>query len=322
MKKIKWGILGPGKIANKFASDLRSVEGSELYAVASRSVEKARDFARNHVASKYYGSYQELMEDPEVDVVYIATPHVFHHEQTLLCLKHKKAVLCEKPFAMNRKQVEEMITYSRKQDTFLMEAMWTHFLPHFQYLKDLVYSGKYGQIRELKADFGFNAPFDKNSRLYNKNLGGGSLLDIGIYPVFMALSMLGKPKEINAQAVFCKTNIDEECRVIFHYENGVSAKLNSNINKETDTTATILLEKATIRLNSRFHEPTTISLITSEGEKTKDFRVNTYGYNYEAAHVAEMLRSGRKESNEMSFQKSLQLIDLLDKIREEIRLEY
>lgn len=322
MKKIKWGILGLGKIANKFASDLQSVEGSELYAVASRSVDKSRDFSKNHGAHKFYGNYQELLKDEEVDVIYIATPHVFHYEQTLLCLEHKKAVLCEKPFAMNSVQVEEMINTSRKQNTFLMEAMWTQFLPHFKYVKEIVDSGKYGKVRNLKADFGFNAPFDKKSRIYNKNIGGGSLLDIGIYPVFMALNVLGIPEKISAKAAFCETDVDTECSTIFHYENGIEAELNSNIQKKTDTTATILLDKATIKVNSRFHEPTSVSLITSEGEETKDFTTNTYGYNYEAAHVAEMLRAGRKESNEMTFQKSLHLIELLDRIREEIGLEY
>lgn len=322
MKTIKWGILGLGKIAGKFATGLKDVEGAELYAVASRSKSKAETFAKEYNATKLFSSYEAMLKDEALDVVYIATPHVFHHQQTLLCLDHKKAVLCEKPFAINKEQVVEMIAKAKKENVFLMEAMWTQFLPHFEFVLDLIESEKYGKIKNLKADFGFPAPVDLDKRLYNKDLGGGSLLDIGIYPIFMAMSALGTPEKIQASAKFSETCIDTECDMVFEYKNGVEAELGSSIIKQTPTAAIIQFEKATITLNTRFHEPTSVTIQTPEGEETKEFKVNSNGYNFEAEHVQKMLLEGKTESTEMTFEKSLQLIELLDQVRDQIGLEY
>ena len=320
--KIKWGIIGPGKIAAKFATSLRHVEDAELFAVASRSLERAREFINKNGGKKAFGSYEEMLQDEEVDVIYIATPHVFHYEHTLLCLQNGKAVLCEKPFAINRRQVEEMISTAKEKQVFLMEAMWTPFLPHIEYVIDRVNLGKYGKIKKLTADFGFNAPFNETGRLFSIKLGGGSLLDIGIYPVFLALHSLGIPKKIEAKAQLGKTEVDEVCDVIFSYPGGVTAKLHSTIVKKTPTVAEFELEKASIRISSRWHEPATVTISTPQGAETKSFNVASYGYEYEARHVNEMLRKGRIESDVMSFEKSLQLISLLDQIRKEIKLEY
>ncbi len=320
--KIKWGILGPGKIAGKFAFGLTHVKDAELYAIGSRSLSRATDFAKEWKAKKAYGSYKEMLQDEEINVVYIATPHVFHFEHTLLCLKHKKAVLCEKPFAMNKEQVEQMIATARQEKVFLMEAMWTQFLPHFRFVIDLLKSEKFGRIKNLKADFGFSASFNEKSRLFDKKLGGGSLLDIGIYPVFMALSALGKPEKITAKATIGTTSIDEDCDIVFHYSNGVKAELGSSVIKNTPTTAVIELENANILINSRFHEPTTVVITSENGVETKEFGVASNGYNFEAEHVQEMLKKGRIESDQMTFKKSLNLISLLDEIRKEIELEY
>ena len=321
-EKIKWGILGPGKIAKKFSLGLKHVKDAELYAVGSRSLARASEFTIEAGAKKYYGSYEELVKDEEVDVIYIATPHVFHYEHTLLCLKNKKAVLCEKPFAMNTSQVEEMIATATREKVFLMEAMWTQFLPHFQFVMDLLRSEKYGKVTNLKADFGFSAPYNVEGRLFKNALGGGSLLDIGIYPVFLALSSLGKPQKITAKATIGKTRIDEDCDVVFHYPNNVLAELGSSIVKETPTAAIILLERARIIISSRFHEPASVTIVTDQGEETKSFEVASNGYNFEAEHVQEMLRKGETESDQMTFAKSLELIGLLDEIRTEIKLEY
>ncbi len=321
-KTIKWGILGPGRIAKKFTLGLRQLENAELYAIGSRSLERATEFAKQEGAQKAYGSYLEMLQDPELDVVYIATPHVFHFEHTLLCLKNKKAVLCEKPFAINKAQVEEMIATAKQEQVFLMEAMWTQFLPHFQFVMDLLESGKYGKIKNLKADFGFAANYDVEGRLFNKSLGGGSLLDIGIYPVFFALSSLGKPERISAKAKIGKTEIDEELDIVFHYSGETKAELHSSIINDTPTTATIELEKAKIFIDSRFHEPASVTVTTQKGEITKEFPVVPLGYQFEAEHVQEMLQQGKTESDQMSFAKSLELISLLDEIRKEIELEY
>lgn len=321
-EKINWAIIGPGKIARKFATSLKEVKDAQLYAVASRSLERATSFAEEFEAKKVFSSYKEMLLDEKIDVVYIATPHTFHHEHTLLCLNHGKPVLCEKPFAINREQVEEMIATAKEKNVFLMEAMWTQFLPHIKYLMELLQKGEFGKINKLTADFGFDAPFNENGRLFLKSLGGGSLLDIGIYPVFLALHTLGKPQKIEAKAKLGRTNVDEDCDVIFRYSDGVKAELKSSIVKMTPTIAILELERATIKIASRWHEPSTLSITTPTGTEVKTFEVASLGYEYEAMHVQEMLRQGRTESNVMSFEKSLELISLLDEIRRQIGLEY
>ncbi len=323
-KNIRWGILGCGKIAHKFAEDLSSIPNAKLYAVASRNLQKAQDFASIHEQTPIitFGSYEELCKDNAIDVIYIATPHVFHYENTLMCLNYKKAVLCEKPFAMNCAQVKEMIRMAKKHDVFLMEALWTYFLPHYTHVLNLIQSKKFGSVKSITADFGFDAPFDEDSRLFDKKLGGGSLLDVGIYPLFAALSILGYPKNISAEAKIGKTEVDETCTIQLDYGSGVTASLFSAITQKTDTTAVIELEKGTIHINSRFHEPSSITIIEGKQSKCITFDVTTNGYNFEAMHVQEMLIQNRTESTLMTFAKSKQLIRLLDTVREKIDLKY
>jgi predicted dehydrogenase len=321
-KTFNWGILGAGKIAGKFTKDLTKVPGAVLYAVASRSADKAEEFARAHEIKLSYGSYLELVEDKNIDIIYVATPHVFHFEHSMLCLEHKKAVLCEKPLGINLGQVETMISLARQKNVFLMEALWTQFLPHFNYVKKLVDSKEYGRLLGLEADFGFNAPLDPEKRIYNKELGGGSLMDVGIYPVFLALSLLGNPEDIVADATIGTTGVDENCTLQLLYPKGVKAKLYSAINETTPTTATLRFEEATVTINSRFHEPSSVSIEFNGKLETKEFPVTTLGYNFEAAHVQNMLEEDRTESNLMTFEKSLNLIELLDAIRSKIGLVY
>ncbi|WP_299439406.1 Gfo/Idh/MocA family oxidoreductase [uncultured Aquimarina sp.] len=321
-KKYCWGIIGCGKIAHKFAEDLATIPNATLYAVASRDTKKAKDFGKAYNVFRCYGSYQELITDPKVDIIYIATPHVFHYENTLMCLHHKKAVLCEKPFAMNSKQVKEMIAVAKRNNTFLMEALWTYFLPHYIYALKAIKSNDLGTIKNLKADFGFASSYDPKNRLFNKKLGGGSLLDVGIYPLFAALSILGNPDKIEANATFDKNGIDENCTMLLTYKNNVQASLYSSITKETNTEAIIELEKGIITINTRFHEPSSV-IITKNGiSKLHEFPVSTNGYSFEAIHVQEMLAQGTMESTVMTFETSLQLINLLDTVRNKINLQY
>ena len=181
------GNFSPGEIAHKFANGLQFVPGARLQAVGSRNLDRAKAFATQYHAAKSYGSYEELAADPEVDIIYIATPHSFHMENTLLCLEHGKAVLCEKPIAINSQQVQAMIDASQQHKTFLMEALWSRFLPNILKAKDLMESGVIGKANHLAVDFGFEASYDPDSRLFNPALGGGALLDIGIYPLFFAV---------------------------------------------------------------------------------------------------------------------------------------
>ena len=320
-KTIKWGIIGLGKIANKFATDLATIENATLVAVASRSKENAIEFAAKHNATKAYGSYTDLVNDAAVDAIYIATPHSFHKEHTLLCLQHKKAVLCEKPFAMNLQEVEEMIAVAKENNVLLMEALWTFFLPHFNYVLELVKNEKFGKLKNLEADFGFFPVYDETSRVFKKEVGGGSLLDIGIYPIFAALSTLGKPNSINANATFFKNGADAECTMSFNY-NDAKATLKSTLLENTPTQAIFTFETAVVKMNTKFHEPSTVTIIKNNTEKTIDFNYKTIGYNYETEHFNQLLREGKKESTIMTFDFSKTLIKTLDEVRALIGLKY
>ena len=321
IKIIRWGILGLGHIARKFSQDITSVHGTELYAVASRSHQKASSFANEFQVSISYDSYESLVKDPLVDAVYIATPHSFHKEHAILCLQHKKAVLCEKPFAMNLQEVTEMIRVAKNNNTLLMEALWTAFLPHFQYVKNSIKNKNFGKIIHLEADFGFKSTHSVESRVLKKDLGGGSLLDIGIYPVFAALSTLGVPKSIEADATFFTNGADSSCEMIFNYDNA-KAILKSTFLKETPTEAVFTCEHGVIKINTRFHQPTTITLLQNGIEEHVDFSAKTFGYNFEIEHFNQLLRDHKKESDLMSFSFSKDLIATLDLIRKKINLNY
>jgi predicted dehydrogenase len=321
-KTIKWGIIGLGKIAHKFAEDLKKVPNCELHAVASRTKHKAQKFAKKHKANKAFGSYTDLINEGAVDAVYIATPHAFHKRDTLLCLEQKIAVLCEKPLAMNLEEVKSMIDAACHHKVLLMEALWTRFLPSYNYVLDLVRNKTYGNIISLEADFGFKKDFDNSSRLFNKSLGGGSLLDIGIYPIFAALTLIGIPDNISATAEFFKNDVDASCEIIFQYKDKVTAKLKSSFKEDTPTIAKIQFEEATVILNRQFHAPTSVTLIRSKQSNRIKFPVKTHGYNYEISHFNDLLRAGKTQSDLMSFQKSLELIGLLDQVREIIDLHY
>ena len=322
-KIINWGIIGLGNIANKFAQDLLTVENAKLYAVASRSLKKATEFAQKYNANIAYGSYESLAKDSNIDAVYIATPHVFHKENTLLCLENGIAVLCEKPFAMHTEEVEQMIAKAKEKNVLLMEALWTYFLPHYQFVLKELANKTYGNILKLEADFGFKSNHSKTSRVWEKSLGGGSLLDIGIYPIFAALSTLGKPKNIKAQATFTDTKVDSSCDIEFNYDENVTAILKSSFIEDTPTEAVFYCEKGTIKINTQFHCPTTVTLIDVNGkEKTLDFNYKTIGYNYEIEHFNKLLRNEKTESNIMTFDFSEQLIKALDDVRNIINLHY
>lgn len=320
-KNIRWGIIGLGKIARKFAQDLSTIPNCELYAVASRSQERAEGFARDFQAEKVFHSYEDLANCTEVDAVYIATPHSFHKEHSILCLQKKKAVLCEKPFAMNWEEVEEMISVAKENDVLLMEALWTYFLPHYNYVLDLIANETYGKVESLQADFGFFTPFNDESRVFQKEVGGGSLLDIGIYPIFAALTSLGMPDSIEAQATFFDNGADSSCEMIFQYPNA-KAFLKSTLLEQTPTQAIFTCEKATIRINSRFHQPSSVTIQQGTKEETITFPHTTNGYSFETEHFNELLRNDRKESDVMSFEMSKNLIQLLDTVRKRIHLSH
>ena len=318
----RWGMLAPGKIAHKFASGLQYVPGAELYAIASRDEVKAKNFADQYHAPVSYGSYEALATDPLVDIIYIATPHTFHMENTLLCLEHGKAVLCEKPLAINSYQVETMIQSAKENDSFLMEAVWSRFLPNIHRAKELVESGKIGVINHLEADFGFKADYDPHSRLFDPALGGGALLDIGIYPLFFALYLFGVPNKVESEAKLAPTGVDESCRVKLTFAGGETANIYITVTEFTAVEARIEGDQGTIHLPNRWYQPGNLAITTEHGTEdiVMDFVGN--GYNYQAVEVMNCLKEGRRESTRWSHNDSLQLMRLMDEIREQCGIEY
>ncbi len=325
-KTIRWGILGCGKIAKKFASDLQWVKNAQLIAVGAREQTTADAFAKDFPAKYKHASYQSLVENPEVDVIYIATPHAFHHEHTMLCLKNKKAVLCEKAFAMNYQEAKEMIDFARHQKVFLMEAFWTRFLPHYQKTKELIAQGKMGTIKYINAEFGFKPTPPIAPRIYDPALGGGSLLDIGIYPVFLALDILGKPDHISASMVAASSGVDDQCSIQFQYNNGAIAHLFSTFASDLATGADIAGDRGRIRLTHRFHGPTTqlefYPNIVDSLEVLPFEKAKGNGYEYEAQHVTECLQKGLVESPIRKLDDTLVLMETLDAIRKKAGIKY
>ncbi len=326
MKTIKWGILGTGSIARKFASDLQFAEGSELVAVGSRSKKGADDFAAEFPVKHCHYSYEELVRNTEVDVIYIATPHNLHYENTLLCLNHNKAVLCEKPFAINSRQASEMIALAREKKLFLMDARWTKFLPHFIKLKEMIAAGMLGEIKAVLANFGFKPLPPVNPRLFEPELGGGTIMDIGIYNVFMAMDVLGKPDHIDAVMTPASTGVDEQCAILFRYKSGAMAQLFSSFSTNMATDMDICGTNGRIRLTSRFYEPSSTIEYYGDGNAEKQLiaveKGGGGGYNYEAAHVNECLRNGLTESPVIPFADTLLLMETLDKIRQLAGVRY
>lgn len=320
---INWGILGLGKIAGKFAKDLQLVADASLHAVASRSQDKADAFAKEHHATAAYASYEELIEDPNVDVIYVATPHKYHADWTMACLRAGKAVLCEKPFAMNEKQVRAMIDAAKAHQVFLMEALWTRFFPSTRYVLEACQSGKIGTLRSVQADFGFTADYDPEGRLFNKALGGGALLDIGIYPLYISYLLLGNPEHVSAQAHLGPTGVDHSNAMMLAYPGDVQAMLTSTLTAATQTEAWIYGSKGAIRMHSRFHHCEKVSIYEGQEEvETLTFPYPGGGYQFEIEEVVRCLQQGKLESDLMSHQNSLDLIRLLDQVRSMVGLDY
>lgn len=322
-KVLKWGIIAPGRIAHQFAQDLSLSKNGRLHAVASRSLDRAKEFAKTYNADFAFGSYSEMLSKCQLDVVYVASPHVYHSEHSLLCLNQKIPVLCEKPLAMNLGQLRTMVDAARKNDTFLMEAIWTRFIPLFEKTIELVNNGAIGELKSIRADFGFKANYDPGSRVFDKNLGGGALLDVGIYPLFLAQVFFGRPQEISAHAVFGKTGADESCGMLLSYGEQKLAILDCSISLPTNIEAILYGETGTIKLHRRFHHPQNLTLETHDGQK-KEIHLPYIGngYVHEIDEVNNCLLSGAKETTKLPLDFSLQLMDVLDRTRQKAGINY
>jgi predicted dehydrogenase len=316
MKKYKWGILAPGKMSVKFTKGIKLLENAELYAVGSRDLQRAKSFAEEYGFTKYYGSYEELVADPHLEIVYIASPHSFHREHTLLCLKNSKHVICEKAFAINFPEVEEMIGEARKQNLFLMEAIWPPFQPFYKKAAEIIESGILGRIIHLYGYFSFIPPYDPDDRKFNLSLGGGSLLDIGIYPVIDALTYMGVPDEIKASAAFSPTGSEESLSAILYYKDGRMASIYSSFKTNTGIGCDILCEKGNMTV-SRGRDMNQRVVLSLHGQEKQEFVFSprAMGYHSEAEEVMKCLDEGRTESSVVPLSFSIDLIKTLDRIR-------
>ncbi|WP_182199703.1 Gfo/Idh/MocA family protein [Paraliobacillus salinarum] len=321
-EKLKWGILATGDIAAVFASDLTYAQNGECYAVGSRNLASATEFANKYGATKAYGSYEELVADPDVDVIYVATPHPYHKTCVLTSLRAGKAVLCEKPFTVNANELEELITYAREKKLFLMEAMWTRFLPAIRQVQKWIASNEIGDIRLVRADFGLRAPWLPESRLLNPKLGGGALLDTGIYPVSFASMILGpNPEKIMSTAHIGETGVDEHFSILLSYPDGKTASLNGAIRVGLKNEATIHGTKGYIQIPS-FHSAREASLHVGDTIQTFKDNREALGLCFEAEEVGRLLQNNQMESDIISLNESLQIMKLMDQIRTQWGLTY
>ncbi|MEO8612598.1 MAG: Gfo/Idh/MocA family oxidoreductase [Chloroflexota bacterium] len=320
---IRWGILGTGNIAHKFATGLQTASGAQLVAVGSRTQAAADKFAEEFNVPRRYATYEALAQDPEVDAIYISTPHPFHVSNTKLCLENGKAVLCEKPFTINVKEADEVIALARQKHIFLMEAMWTRYLPALIRTRELIAEGAIGEVRMLTADFGFRTNFNEEGRMFDPALGGGALLDVGIYPISLAYMLFGSPQTITTQAALGTTGVDEQSAYLFGYDKGQIALLSSASRTETPQEAFIMGTEGSIKLPSPWWNAS--QLILKRASKAEEViappRVGN-GYNYEAEEVGRCIRAGKLESETMTLDETRAIMVTMDTIRAQWNLKY
>lgn len=313
--KIKWGIIGCGKIAHQFAQGLKVLPDAELHAVASKTLGKAEEFAKAYDVKKAYNSYEDLVNDTNVDVVYIATTNNFHYDNTMLCLNHSKHVLCEKPFSINATQAKRLVETAREKKLFLMEAMWTRFFPCILELNKLLKEKHIGDIKMLRADFGISRELDPEDRKINPDLGGGALLDLGIYPIsFATMIFKRQPSRIISSACLGQTGVDEQSSYIFEYESGEMALMYSSFISDTPHEALISGDKGYIRIPDFFH-PSDMTISLNGEQRVIERKYESTGYNYEAQEVMNCILSGKLESEIMPLDETVRIIELMDELR-------
>lgn len=323
MTTIRWGILGTGNISRQFAAGLSVLSDAELVAVGSRRQQTADAFGDSFNVPHRHATYEALANDPDVDAVYVGTPHHLHYENTLMCLEAGKAVLCEKPFAINAIQTQEMIEAARSRDLFLMEAMWTRFMPVMTHIRELLADGTLGEVRMISADFGFRTELNPESRLFRPEMGGGGLLDVGVYPVSLASMVFGAPARIATMAHLGETGVDEQAAIILSYEQGQLATLMSAIRTDTHNEAILIGTEGRIHIHPQWWYPEKFTLYRKNGNNETVHRAyEGNGYNYEAVEVMDCLRAGKLESDIMPLDETLSIMRTLDAIRAEWGLKY
>jgi len=323
---MRWGILGTGQIARTFVRDLKLLDDQKVISIGSRNKRSAQSFASNYHIPNFYGSYEELVNDPNIDGVYIATPHPYHCSNSLLALNAHKPVLCEKPFAISSQESEVMVAKAQENKLLLMEAMWMRFLPHILHIKKIISNGEIGEITSLEADFSIKAKYDVTSRLFSPELGGGALLDLGIYPISLSFMILGKPKFVSAQAVMAPSGVDISTNIIFNYESGAESKLRTSLQSVSSCGAIIEGSRGRIEIQNNFFAPTSFKVIQY---KNFLFKVKRYQNNYEghgireqAIEFARVLYSKKTESDLLPHIESIAIMTVIDEIRSQIGLKF
>lgn len=322
MSEFRWGIIGTGGIAKAFAEDLGRLDGHVVVAVGSRNIASAKEFSARFTDAVPFGSYEELVA-ADVDAVYIATPHPMHYENALLAMRAGKPVLCEKAFTVNAKEARALVAYSHENRIPLMEAMWSRFLPHLQQIKEIVSKGVLGEITNITADHGQFIPYERAPRLWEPELGGGALLDLGIYPLTLAHLILGSPTSIHAEATLTEKKVDLNTSIILRYANGAHALLSCTMASRGSVGATIVGEKGRIEIDDPFYAPTSFKVITRDGDITEyPKRFEGLGLREEAREFARVVRSNEVESPLMTHQMSIELMEIMDSIRAQVGVTY
>lgn len=322
-KIINWGILGCGRIAYMFAEGLNTLHNAKLEAVASKTQNKAESFGKRFGVKNIYNNYEELVENPAVNIIYIATTHNFHYENVILCLNHEKPVLCEKPFTLNAVQAENIIKIAQNKKIFLMEAMWTRFLPCIVKLNELLDMNVLGEIQHFKADFGIKKKLDPKERFFNIELGGGALLDLGVYPISLARMIYKQsPSRIMSSAYIGETGVDEKSCYLFEYENGQTAMLSSSNRLIMPHNASIFGTKGYIEIPNFYHPSKMILKLEDKQTKTIKIPYKSTGYNYEAKEVINCLNNGKIESKIMPLDETLEIMKTMDLLRSQWDFKY
>ncbi|MCU0475429.1 MAG: Gfo/Idh/MocA family oxidoreductase [Anaerolineae bacterium] len=322
-RTFRWGIMATGRISRKFAADLKKhVPNAKLAAVGSRTHEAAGTFALEFGIPAHYGSYEEVAHDPNVDIVYIGTPNNLHYQNIKTCIDAGKAVLCEKPFTLNADQAQDLIDLAQRKNVFLMEAMWSRFLPAHQALAQLVKRGEIGEVRMIQASFGFRAQYDPTSRLFDPVLGGGGLLDVGVYTLAFATRYLGMPTHISGFADVGATGVDEQAGYILGYPSGAMAVLTCGVRTNMINEARIFGSKGRVRVHERFHDATQFTIEIDGDTQTHQYDTSAIGLHHQAIEVQRCLSEGLVQSPTMSHDDTLAIMRIMDSLRKQWKIRY
>jgi predicted dehydrogenase len=319
---VRWGILSTGRIAKAFARALTDTPGAVLAGVGSRTVDAAEAFAREF-GGKAYGSYEALAAADDIDLIYIGTPHPMHAENVRMALNAGKGVLCEKPFTMNRAEAEELVALARAKNLFLMEAMWTRFMPALAEVRRIVESGEIGPVHQVNAELGFKSEAGPEHRLFNRALGGGALLDLGIYPLSIAVALLGPVDKVTAQADLGPTGVDEQTGFLLRHSKGGMSVCSCSLRARLPSELTIAGERGHVRMNTMFHHTTTVTVVRADGiSRTVPTPFLGNGYVHEVIEAQRCFKAGLIESPGMTHDDSLALMGVMDEVRRQIGVTY